>query len=127
MNVFSLKGLLLASMCIFIMTACNKDDDSGCGSLSKNIVGSWSLSYDNSQVEFKGDGTFIDAQGAILDVESNGVQLDNKTYATVGNDTIILSVSAGTQITSLKLPVTANECEKISIEYAGIGFSLNRN
>ncbi len=111
---------------IFLLFGCSKDEDS-CDNLSSNIVGKWEMSFDNSIVEFKSDGTVIDPNESLIGGEANGSDLTDKTYKVDGMQlTIRAEESGGGQFISVELDVTESTCDKITMSFIGIPVTMDR-
>ncbi len=117
-----LGAILVAGL---LLVACNKDED--CDNLESNIIGVWELSFDDSVVEFKSDGTFVDGSDSLLGGEINGSQLTQKTYAIEGMDLKLRAEEAGGgQFLSSTFSVTESSCDEITISLIGIPVKLKR-
>ncbi len=120
------KKLLLipfAFLMLFV-TSCSKDDCTA-PALAENIIGTWSVTLGTTDIEFKSDGTLIDPGDALIGGEINGVVLDEKSYTVVA-DTLNLTAAKGSQFLTASLPVTDNQCDKITVEVIGLSAELKR-
>lgn len=126
----TLRTTLLSFTVLFMLflTAC-APDNSSCTPpvISQNIIGTWTVTGGSGTVEFKSNGTLVDASDDLVGGEINGDVLSVKTY-TIANDT--LSVMAASPTTTNKLnvdfPIVDNQCNEISISIAGITGKLTR-
>jgi len=123
--MFILKRNLLFLMLLGLIsiTACSDDDDDCTApALEENIVGSWEVSTDGV-VTFNADGTFEDADDAILGFPD--VEDEDKTYVVSGTTVELTSAAAGTSI-STELEVTDNQCDRIEGTAFGVPITFER-
>ncbi|MEZ4686130.1 MAG: hypothetical protein R3B47_08710 [Bacteroidia bacterium] len=123
-----LKSLLALSLLALFFSSCK--NDCVAPALSENILGTWSVSTESgSEVEFKSGGELVDANGVLIDGESNGVPFSEKSYATNADSSTISffaytpDSTGGVEYT---VNVTQNECDKVVFELIGIPVTLKR-
>jgi hypothetical protein len=126
MKLFKLGLFLLLSLNLVVLTSCG-DDDENCvaPAVSENIIGTWTVM--GSTVEFQSDGTLIDPDGALIEVEINGEIYDQKSYV-VNDNTLELTAmpSNGSGSSSADLEIAGNECNKITLSVLGFSVDMNR-
>ena len=131
MHLLKQSFALLAICSVLFLTACQQQsDDCTPPALEQNIVGKWNATWENNAtVEFKSDGTLIDASDAIFGIEVNGVQYSVKTYEIRNNSDLYVRAEAPndpTQNADATFPIIKNECDVITVEFLGIGADLER-
>lgn len=126
----TLKTTLFSFTVLFVLflTACTPDNSSCTPPVvSQNIIGTWTVTGGSGTVEFKSNGTLVDASDDLIGGEINGDVLSVKTY-TIANDT--LSVKAASPTTTNELnadfPIVDNQCNEITISVLGINGKLTR-
>ncbi len=120
------RYFLILCVAALSLVACDKDDD-GCTapSLSENLVGTWKLSWENSTVEFKADGTLLDANDGLIGGEINGVTLDQKTWL-ADDSSFEVQAASGAQFLNTTFEVTKNECDLIEVSLLGVTAEMTR-
>lgn len=118
--------ILFAALAVVTLSACSEDDCTA-PDVSTNIIGTWTVTGGTGTVEFKTDGTLIDADSDLIGGEINGEVLDQKSYVAT-NDSLFLEAASSTSANSVSatLPIEGNECDKITISIIGIQGELLR-
>ncbi len=113
---------LLFAISLLGFSACKKDDCTA-PLVEENIIGTWEESFSDDEVEFKADGTLIDENGALFEVESNGVIYSDKSY-TIANDVLTITVADpanASAFASADFDIIQNECDEIKLEVNFLG------
>lgn len=112
---------------MFVFFSSCDDDDEPCepGTLSENIIGTWTASYEEGDVEFLADGTLIDPNDVMIGAEINGTVLDEKTY-TATDESITLTAASGELSSEATVDVTSFDCDAIEVSIFGIPATLTR-
>jgi len=116
-------GLIFLALSSFL-GACAEEE---CNILSQVIVGQWTAqSLGSGTIEFSANSTLIDDNGLILDAAVNGIQLEDKVWALVGDSVLVVSVSDGANSLDRRYDIKAFECDRIAIEFNSVPADLNR-
>lgn len=131
MYLFKQSFALLAIFAVLFVTSCQTTDDTCTPpALEENIKGTWTAIWENNaEVKFMANGQLSDPSNAILGGEVNGVQLTVKTYEVRANNKLYVKAeapNAPNTYLDTTIPVTKNECNTLTLEFAGIGVKLKR-
>lgn len=121
-------NILTVFVLMMVLVSCGSDDGTEvCTDLSETIVGEWeSSTLGNGSFEFQNGGTLIDSSDLLISGTSNGITLNDKTWAAIGNDSLKIRASEGSQFLEFTLKVASINCDLVTLEAFGTSFDLNR-
>jgi len=123
LNYFLISSVLILSI------ACNDDDDDDpcvAGSLEETIVGSWTVTLDDSaggEVEFKTDGTLIDDDDIIVGFIGGS---DHKHYVVTSNEDFTATAVKDSFMIEAEIYVTKYSCNEINLDNFGLEMKMTR-
>lgn len=131
MYLFKQSFAFLAIFAFLLVASCQKTDDNCTPpALEENIKGTWTATWENSaEVGFMANGQLSDPSDAIFGGEVNGVRLTVKTYEVRPDNKLYVKAeapNAPNTYLDATIPVTKNECNTLTLEFAGIGAKLKR-
>lgn len=121
MKLLKLSILFLS---VLFLSSCG-DDDCEAPALSENIVGKWEVVVTGLEAEFQADGTLIDPDGAFIEGELNGVELNEKSYTIDGN-TLNVKAASGSQFVEGAIEISNIECDEMTATIFGIASQMKR-
>lgn len=128
----SLLTISITLIYLLALTACNKDDDCVAPAFAENIIGTWNTPAAGDSVSgtatFNSDGTGTASEGSLFSAEINGTPVNDFEWQASGNTLSITNSLQNSATVSYDLESTKNECDKISLNFAGLfTISINRN
>lgn len=115
---------------LLVAAACKKDDKCEEGDdLALVIVGRWDVKVFGliaGEVEFKADGTLIDVNNVIIDGQSGGMDLEDKSYVVLSNSLLQVRAEDGGQSVEHNLDITSYSCDEIRTTIVGFEVVLDR-